>query len=119
MTWILGYFERHEYTIPEVLVKPLRSNMINNLINDDDDQIQYLPLNSKRDILNAFDELEIWNCVELFCAAIASDFRRKDLSDIRKECAFDNSFRKQDEERIKKEYPWILMSHNDKYEQLS
>ena len=93
-------------------------NLINDLIDDDDD-IQNLPLNDKRDILNTFDELEIWSCVELFCAAIASDFRRKDLSDIREECAFDNTFKKEDEERIKDEFPWILESHNVKYEQIA
>ena len=119
MKWIQEYFNRHEYQLPEVLLKPLRSNMINILIDDEEDQIQYLPLNTKRDLLNSFDELEIWNWVELFCAAIASDFRRKDLSDIREEWAFDNSFRKEDEERIKTEFPWILESHNVKYEQVA
>ena len=117
--WILEYFERHSYVIPAVLPKPLRSNLISDLIDDEEDGIQELSLSDKKDLLNAFDELEIWNCVELFCAAIASDFRRKDLKDIRQECTFEESFRKEDEDRIKNDFPWILESHNTKYEQIA
>ena len=109
--WILEYFERHNYAIPAVLPKPLRSNLIADLVDDDEDNIQELSLSDKRDLLNAFDELQIWNWVELFCAAIASDFRRKDLKDIRQECTFEESFRKEDEDRIKNDFPWILESH--------
>ncbi|CAI2382874.1 unnamed protein product [Moneuplotes crassus] len=125
MKWILEYFDRRQYELPDVLEKPLRSNMINDLYDDEEDQIQFLPLHVKRDILNIFDELEIWNCVELFCAAIASDFRRKDLADIREEYGqystreFDYSFRREDEDRIKTEFPWILESHNVKYDQVA
>ena len=59
--WIIAYSERHDYEIVDVLPKPLKSNLICHLIDDDKDDIQNMPLGQKRDILNAFDELEIWN----------------------------------------------------------
>jgi len=112
MELIKTYAELHEFQKKDTEIKhPLTSSDPNVYIPDVKDRnfIGKLNLDEKCELLMAANYFNIPALFELCCASIAAYFKGKDFEQIKGDLGLqDVTYTAEDEENLKKEYPWIM-----------
>ncbi|CAI2380824.1 unnamed protein product [Moneuplotes crassus] len=110
--WIIEYCQRHKFKESDEVKAPLASNKLEDILDDpkDIEFLESLSLDEKTDFMNNCDYLNIPSLVELLAISIASCFRCKDFNQIKEEFGVDGEFNEEEEEKLKKDYQWLLQT---------
>jgi hypothetical protein len=107
---IIEYCQHHSYTLPLPIKKPIPTDQIKDAVTDvwDADFINSFDEDSLIDLTLASNYMDIKCVLDLCCGKIASMFKGKTIDELRAKYGITEEFTPEEEERLKKEYPWAL-----------
>lgn len=117
LTLILSYAEHHDYIAPAPITRPVTSNNIEELVEDSWDAEYILSVSQNEEDFYEFimtvNYLDIKSILDLCLGYIATQFKGKDVEEIRREYRIEQEFTLEVEEQLKEEYPWALEESED------
>ena len=113
---IVEYYEHHHYTTPPPIKKPLPSDRIEEAVTDPWDApfINGISEELLVDVVMACYDLGLYGLFDLCSGKIASMFKGKTIDELRQKYGITEEFTAEEEERLKKEYPWALEGNEDR-----
>ena len=107
---IIEYCQHHSYIVPPPIKKPIPTDKIEDAVSDpwDAEFINGFEEDPLIDLTLASKYMDIKCVLDLCCGKIASMFKGKTIDELRAKYNIQEEFTPEEEERLKKEYPWAL-----------
>ena len=121
MQLVIQYCAHFDYVKDPYIEYPLKSNILSQVLEDrwEADFITNLSQEKVISLLQAANYLNIPALFEVCCARIGADFRGKSFDSVKKDYGLESvNYTPEDEEKMVKEFGWILNEAHKKAEQL-
>ena len=107
---IIQYCQHHSYIVPPPIKKPIPTDKTEDAASDpwDAEFINGFEEDPLIDLTLASNYMDIKCVLDLCCGKIASMFKGKTIDELRQKYGTTEEFTAEEEERLKKEYPWAL-----------